>query len=445
MFSYRTKKFLIILWSVLLFVSFFWSSHASADWLDGLKYALDPKVSCNFTSIGCNVVDKLDESIKANIETFCKSCQQQNKQCVMGLKAESYVGYTFPQLDMKCELWSGDQQQIELSELEAELTARKPIPRISIPGLSFSNVMSSTEDSGTYFYIPWIPELISALYKFGIAVVSIIAVAVIILQGVRIITSAGGEAKQSAYKKILQSIIGLIIAWGSFAILYNVNPNLIKFNALRVKVVERIDLTVEEPDTIPEGQYPQIPNITKPTWNRDTFDCGQKNSYTETGVLPASNVITYTCNGIKATTLPEMKDPLCKVAENAKKQGYEIVVRDGYRSFIQQADKWCGKCTKNYPDVNERNKYCAVPGFSNHGHGRAVDIMLKKAGKELYIINGKDQCKASPENVAKIASLFYDADPKFNRLETEIWHFEYGTEGQGARLKTTALPSACAK
>ncbi len=125
-----------------------------------------------------------------------------------------------------------------LENLRTELSVKKPLLEINIPGLNFSNVASSTDDTGTYFYIAWIPELISALYKFGLAIVSIVAVVVIIIQGLRVITSGGGEGKTAAYQKIFQAIVGLFIAWGSYAILYNINPALVQFNALKVKVIE---------------------------------------------------------------------------------------------------------------------------------------------------------------------------------------------------------------
>lgn len=141
-----------------------------------------------------------------------------------------------------------------LDTLLVDLSARKPILEINIPGLKFGDVVSSTDETGTYFYISWIPELISAVYKFGIAIVSIVAVVVIIIQGMRVVASGGGEAKASAYKKILQSAIGLVIAWGSFAILYNINPKLVEFNALKVKVIEKKILeTFDKPPVYDEG------------------------------------------------------------------------------------------------------------------------------------------------------------------------------------------------
>jgi len=265
----KIKKVVLILSSVFLFVPVFWNSYVAAGWWDELTTAVCP--TCG------PLQDVAEEQVRNAIEVGCKKCQEQSQQCVVGTKIDAST-YSLTNLNITCKPFPADQLQLDLSELEAELSARKPIPRVSIPGLNFSNVMSTTDDTGTYFYIPWIPELIAALYKFGIAAVSIIAVVVIILQGVRIVTSAGGEAKQSAYKKILQSVIGLAIAWGSFAILYNVNPNLIKFNALRVKVVERKELEEKHncddpsqcgyqtntlPETIPKGTFASDLDLAK--------------------------------------------------------------------------------------------------------------------------------------------------------------------------------------
>ncbi len=131
----------------------------------------------------------------------------------------------------------------KLEVILAEINAKKPLLQINFPGLKLSDSFIKSDKTGTYILIPWIAQFISTLYKFGIGIVSIVAVVMIILAGVRIITSsASGEGTQEFYKKITHALIGLVIAWGSFAILYNVNPNLIEFNALKVKVVERKNL-----------------------------------------------------------------------------------------------------------------------------------------------------------------------------------------------------------
>jgi len=135
---------------------------------------------------------------------------------------------------------------------------KKPLLEVNIPGLNFSDVGSTTDETGTYFYFPWIGEMISALYKFLMAVVSIVAVVVIVIQGARVIASGGGEGKTSAYKKIFQAVVGLFIAWGSFALLYNINPALVEFNALKVKMVQRQDLG--EDDHASEGTSEETTN-----------------------------------------------------------------------------------------------------------------------------------------------------------------------------------------
>ncbi len=246
MFFSRTKKIILILSSIFLFVPIFWNSNASAgsEWFDALT-----EIGCGAGGGSCSFLKKsLDKAIEVAIDDFCQACENQDKQCKMGYKADTYVGVTFPQLKMSCELReTRTQTESILDDLQTRFPGfgKKPMLQINIPGLKFSNVMSTTDDTGTYFHIPWIPELISALYKFGIAIVSIVAVVMIIIQGMRIVTSGGGEAKQGAYKKILQSVIGLFIAWGSFAILYNINPELVQFKALKVKVVERVELSTE--------------------------------------------------------------------------------------------------------------------------------------------------------------------------------------------------------
>jgi hypothetical protein len=184
---------------------------------------------------------------------------------------------------------------------------RKPLLEIRIPGLTFSNITSSSEQGGTYLYISWIPELITTLYKFSIAIVSIVAAVIILVQGVRIITSSGNsETTGEGYKKIGQAIVGLFIAWGSFIILYTVNPQLVEFNPIRVKIVERQEFDVspsyeEETELInmPNtgnvpyfGQYDrrwaQLKPGDLPEWPFDTTQCNKLGTIQSRGCGPSS-------------------------------------------------------------------------------------------------------------------------------------------------------------
>lgn len=131
----------------------------------------------------------------------------------------------------------------ELTRLKAE--GLKPELEIRIPGLKFSDkITSSTDAKGrTILHVPYLAEYLAAIYKFGVAIVSIVAVTMMIQQGFAIIMSGGGEGKSEAYHRIGQIIVGLFILWSSYTILYILNPDLINLRTLDVQFVEREPLS----------------------------------------------------------------------------------------------------------------------------------------------------------------------------------------------------------
>lgn len=114
---------------------------------------------------------------------------------------------------------------------------KPPNPAIKIPGLDFSSV-STTVDSEGYIHIPYLGQYLTAVYKFAMVAISIVAVVMLIVIGAGAIVSGGGEKKVEGYKKIGKVFLGLAIAWGSYAILYNINPDLVEFKMLKVKYVK---------------------------------------------------------------------------------------------------------------------------------------------------------------------------------------------------------------
>ena len=211
--------------------------------------------------------------------------------------------------DDKCAKPTATDQQkktVEIEKLVSDINKAKPKFEINFPGVNFRDASAITDDTGTYIFVPWLAQFISAIYKFGIAIASIVAVITIILQGVRILTSAGNsEATSEGYKKISHAAIGLLIAWGSFAILYNINPKLVQFNALKVKVVEHQELDVSASDEDPvdsgsiqtNGTVPYFGQFEKP-WNKfkpgdpewpfDTSKCKKTSTIQDRGCGPTS-------------------------------------------------------------------------------------------------------------------------------------------------------------
>ncbi|MFH2018398.1 MAG: peptidoglycan recognition family protein, partial [bacterium] len=135
--------------------------------------------------------------------------------------------------------------KIEVTNITEDISDKLAI---KIPGLDFTKLESAVDEQG-YLYIPWLGQYIAAMYKFGVAMASIIAVIMIIVQGVRIILSGGGEGKTAGYKRIGQILLGLMILWGSYAIMYTINPALVSFTALRVKYIATESLSIPFGDT----------------------------------------------------------------------------------------------------------------------------------------------------------------------------------------------------
>ena len=135
----------------------------------------------------------------------------------------------------------------DVTTIQGDLQIKKPIIKVNIPKLNFSDAAQNVDEKG-YLHLPWIGEYLTAIYQFAMAIASILAVIVIIIQGVRVIISAGGEEKNAAYKRIFQAFIGLLICWGSYAILYNINPDLVQFKALKIKYIEPDNLASPDYD-----------------------------------------------------------------------------------------------------------------------------------------------------------------------------------------------------
>ncbi len=123
---------------------------------------------------------------------------------------------------------------------EIKTLTSKPVLKINIPGLTFSDPqVVEGPDGGTYLNIPLIGEYIKAVYRYGIAGVGIIAVVIIINAGFLWMRSAGNPEVINAQKKSIEgAIIGLVIAVGSYTILFAINPRLTEFESLKVQYIK---------------------------------------------------------------------------------------------------------------------------------------------------------------------------------------------------------------
>lgn len=332
-------------------------------------------------------------------------------------------------------------------------------PRLQIPLLTlkpftgtfntFKDPLEIEEGEKRFLLVDALAVYLVALYKLLVGISGVVAGIIIVWAGVKWLTSAGSPDRiTEARKHIADASVGLILVLGSYLILNIINPELTIFKPLRIQLVERETLEFDAGDVIPgEASYPT--EITKPTWTYATFDCNKP--LAPAGVAPPGAMITFSCpvgiNG-EITVLSEMKEPLCKAGKLAAERGYTLLVTSSYRPYQKQVEIWCGTgkektCFNTYPDTMKRKKFCAVPGFSNHGHGRAIDVKLLKNGKPLFDISSTRQCQAPKNAVETIADIFYQADPGWVRYEAEIWHFEYNPKGVGERGLFFDYPKKC--
>lgn len=111
---------------------------------------------------------------------------------------------------------------------------------VSIPGLNKLEPVQCVEGSCN---IPWLPQYIVGLQKYGTAAIGIIAVIVFMAGGILWLTAGGNDERIGQAKNFIKgSILGVILMLASYVILYILNPNLTQLNGLNVSRVNRIDL-----------------------------------------------------------------------------------------------------------------------------------------------------------------------------------------------------------
>lgn len=199
-------------------------------------------------NVACNIYGQKDDygkwtCIKANNITLDRGlnyCKSASGEIVYPLDA-SLQPTPIPNFTVPADI------SVAGINLVSEITLFKPVMQIKLPQAEFSDVQDTITEEANAFYIhiPWIGQYIKAIYNWSMVVASILGAVMIILQAARIVTSAGGEAKMDAYKKIARVMIGLILMWSSYFILFTINPALVEFKALKIKYMPAIET---EPD-----------------------------------------------------------------------------------------------------------------------------------------------------------------------------------------------------
>ena len=140
--------------------------------------------------------------------------------------------------------------------------------------------------------------------------------------------------------------------------------------------------------------------------------------------------------------LPEAYLKFKQMQNDAKKEGVEIEIVSGYRSYQKQKDIWNNKYNKNFENgilgiknINRIIQYSTLPGTSRHHWGTDIDIIDKRFVPKGDLLIEKNYAENGiysqlfswmRKNSKKYGFyLVYDDSPKRKGFKFEPWHYSY--------------------
>ena len=145
---------------------------------------------------------------------------------------------------------------------------------------------------------------------------------------------------------------------------------------------------------------------------------------------------------LKSGLLHEAYLKFKQMQNDAKKEGVEIEIVSGYRSYEKQKDIWNNKYNKNFENgilgiknINRIIQYSTLPGTSRHHWGTDIDIIDKRFVPKGDLLIEKNYAENGiysqlfywmKKNSKKYGFyLVYDDSPKRKGFKFEPWHYSY--------------------
>lgn len=187
-----------------------------------------------------------------------------NQECTSGERdivcATFYVSHVTNPCTVAVNESRFSQNNLDTTQSDVERATIQPRLQIPIgPNFQFSKILTKTEEIAeqnvTYAYIPYLADYFSMVYKYLIGAAGVLAGIMITIGGFQWLIARGDGGKiTQAQSRIKNALLGLVLALGSYTILYLVNPDLVTFKNLRIKLVDEEPLTTDDsPEEIEEG------------------------------------------------------------------------------------------------------------------------------------------------------------------------------------------------
>ncbi len=197
-------------------------------------------------------------------------------------------------------------QTIDLTS-ELDTLVKTPQLQIKIPGLNITDGVSFIQrDGNIYLQSTMFQQYLVAVYKYSVVAISVLAVIMIMVAGIQWLVSGGSPDKINAAKKrIGGATIGIILAVGSYTILYTINPYLVKFTSLETIYIPREGAEEELPSsfypTVNVSLAPGTPidpkdsvfPLTKSSFYKNSDNFGQPRTHKD----KKSGIISLRCHG----------------------------------------------------------------------------------------------------------------------------------------------------
>jgi len=158
-----------------------------------------------------------------------------------------------------------------------------PEMQIDIPTVNLTGATCQANDDGTFFcQIPWLGQYLSGIYDYGLSIAGILAAIILMAGGVLWLVSGGDAGKITQAKElIIGSVVGLIILFSAYLILFQVNPELVKTKSVSIGTLQNMDFEPISNDGNPSGSTEcnncvDIKNIPCKNGKKSNFDLVKK-------------------------------------------------------------------------------------------------------------------------------------------------------------------------
>lgn len=268
-----------------------------------------------------------------------------------------------------------------LFSIPSALAVNDSLPKIVMPDLQidinglkgkfFQPTSCGTDSAGNVKMCNiWISQYITAIYKYALGIVGILATVVMMIGGIIWLTAGGSSSRITEAKAwITASLTGLIIALTSYTILYQVNPALLGSKALEVSTVKKA-LVVE---SLSGCAWKAVNNCSEAGtgWqNGGVDDCAETD--TEENVTCCCSVAS---DALQYAAAKNKLDPWIQVPNPKTLQGIKEQTINELNSFVRECNGGlnfgCGSIIITSGTTGDH-----ASGEFSHTNGWKVDINL---------------------------------------------------------------------